>query len=184
MTLGSPGDEHYRALRRELRRTRIVAVLALIIAMVPLLGAWHESSQDDVLRARGVIIEDETGRARVLLGAPIEGRRGPGDAGMIIVDSTGLERFGLTLRRNGTMGMGFDAPLGAGDDRNRERINITATPNGGASIRFLNRETWVAGYLQLGQDDHMWLDFYEHSTDSVIHRRIGLMSDTLTRRAR
>ena len=107
-----------------------------------------------------------------------------GDAGMIIVDTVGLERFGLTLRSNGNMGMGFDAPLGAGDDRNRERINITATSSGGASIRFLNRQTWVVGYLQLGQDDRMWLDFLEYSRDSVIHRRIGLTGDELTRRAR
>lgn len=184
MNSGHVSDERFKRVERELRRTRLVAVGALLLAIVPLLSAWGNASQGDLIRTRHLIIEDEQGRERILLGAPIEGRRRVGDAGMIIVDTVGLERFGLTLRSNGNMGMGFDAPLGAGDDRNRERINITATRNGGANIRFLNRQTWVAGYLQLGQDDRMWLDFLEYSSDSVIHRRIGLTGDELTRRAR
>jgi hypothetical protein len=101
---------------------------------------------------------------------------------MIIVDSVGLERFGLTLRANGNMGMGFDAPLDAGDNRNRERINITANRVGGANIRFLNRETRPAGYIQLGQDNLMYVDFLEYAVDSVTHRRVGLFGDSLTRR--
>jgi hypothetical protein len=39
---------------------------------------------------------------------------------MIILDPEGFERFGVGLMDNGQMGMGFDAPRGKGDDRNRE----------------------------------------------------------------
>ena len=170
-------------LELQLRHTRLLAVLACLVATVPLLTAWTGNQQNDTIRTRNLIIEDSQGRPRVLLGAPIEGRRRDGDAGMIVVDSVGLERFGLTLRANGNMGMGFDAPIDAGDNRNRERINITANRNGGADIRFLNRKTRPAGYLQLGQDDLMYLDFLEYTADSVIQRRVGLKGDSLTRRA-
>jgi len=169
-------------LESELRRTRILAVIAVLVATIPLLTAWANAPQGDTIRTRSLIIEDEQGRPRVLIGAPIDGRRAEGDAGMIIVDSAGLEPFGLTLRANGNMGMGFDAPLDAGDNRNRERINITANRNGGADIRFLNRKTRPAGYIRLAQDDFMYVDFLKYTADSVVHRRVGLTGDSLIRR--
>jgi hypothetical protein len=43
------------------------------------------------------------------------------------------------------MAMGFDAPEIPGTRGNRERINIVAGPNGLANIRFLNRQSAVAG---------------------------------------
>lgn len=54
--------------------------------------------------------------------------------GMVINDADGYERFGLRLRDDGAVGMGFDAPRGAGDS---ERIHIVAESDGGACLRFL-----------------------------------------------
>jgi hypothetical protein len=96
---------------------------------------------------------------------------------MTINDSTGLERFGLSLASTGSMGMGFDAPLGTGDDRNRERINIVADGEGGSYIRFLNRQTSIAGFLRLGDDDRMWLEFLDVQPSSIVQRRIGFTGD-------
>ena len=142
--------------------------------------------QTDVIRARGLIITDSAGRERILVGAPIPEQRGriePG-TGLAIRDTTGAERFGLTLMPSGQMGMGFDAPRGTGDDRNRERINIVADRAGGANIRFLNRKTGVAGYIVLGSDDNMYVQFQAQKGDSSIWRQIGAVGDTIVVRPR
>ena len=72
-----------------------------------------------------LIIEDSAGRPRIVMGAPIPDRNAAGNprAGLIINDATGIERFGLGLQESGRLVMGFDAPPGKGDDRNRERID-------------------------------------------------------------
>jgi hypothetical protein len=66
-----------------------------------------------VIKTRGVIIVDEKGRERVIMGAPVpdppvEGRKRVNPAhGMIILDQQGYERFGVGLMDNGQMAMGF-----------------------------------------------------------------------------
>jgi hypothetical protein len=77
------------------------------------------------------------------------------------------------------MGMGFDAPRGTGDDRNRERINIVADQSGGAYIRFLNRRTSAVGFLSLGEDDRMWLDFVDVQQDKVVRRRLTFAGEEM-----
>jgi hypothetical protein len=138
-----------------------------------------------VLKTRGVIIVDEQNRQRVILGSPVpdppvEGRKrvSPGH-GMIILDPEGYERFGVGLMDNGQMGMGFDAPPGKGDDRNRERLHFVADKDGGAMIRFLNRKTSVPGWLRLGEDDKLYLEFIDVQKDrnKVIRKRIGFSGE-------
>ncbi len=62
-------------------------------------------------------------RVRIFLGSPVpdpaEGRRVAPATGLVINDSAGAERFGLGLFPNGRVVMGFDAPPGTGDERNR-----------------------------------------------------------------
>lgn len=135
-----------------------------------------------VIKTRGVIIVDDKGRERVILGAPVpdspaEGKPRINPAhGMIILDPQGYERFGVGLMDNGQMGMGFDAPPGKGDDRNRERLHFVADPEGGAMIRFLNRKTSVPGWIRLGDDDKLYLEFIDVQKDKnkVIRRKIGM----------
>ena len=132
-----------------------------------------------VLKTRGVIIVDEQNRQRVILGAPVpdspaEGKKRINPAsGMIILDPQGYERFGVGLMDNGQMGMGFDAPPGTGDERNRERLHFVADKDGGAMIRFLNRKTSVPGWLRLGEDDKLYLEFIDVQKDKnkVIRKR-------------
>jgi hypothetical protein len=138
-----------------------------------------------VLKTRGVIIVDDRNRQRVIIGAPVpdppvEGRKrvSPGH-GMIILDPEGYERFGVGLMDNGQMGMGFDAPPGKGDDRNRERLHFVADNDGGAMIRFLNRKTSVPGWLRLGEDDKLYMEFIDVQKDrnKVIRKRVGFSGE-------
>lgn len=137
-----------------------------------------------VIKTRSLIIVDEQGRDRILMGAPMpdpphEGKRVSPSNGMMILDPEGYERFGVGLMDSGVMGMGFDAPRGKGDDRNRERLHFIADPEGGAMIRFLNKKTSVPGWLRLGEDDNLYLEFIDVQKDKnkVVKRRIGILGE-------
>jgi hypothetical protein len=75
------------------------------------------------------------------------------------------------------MGMGFDAPPGTGDDRNRERINIVADEKGGAYIRFLDRRTSVAARMYLDEQNKTWMQFSDYMQQPPVVRRYGLSGE-------
>lgn len=189
MNIKSPEflQDEVKTLSRKLRATYLVfgAVLlaqaVLFFSVNSQAGGEIADSPDKIIKTRGLIIVDDQGRERVILGAPVpdppnEGKRINPAHGMIILDPEGYERFGLGLMDNGQMGMGFDAPRGKGNDRNRERIHIIADKDGGAMIRFLNRQTGVPGWLRLGEDDNLYLEFIDVQKDKnkVIKHRIGM----------
>jgi hypothetical protein len=66
-------DARIERLERDLRRLKRYAsalTTALLVALVAALGAFR-SAAPEVIRARGLIIEDAAGRERILIGAPI-----------------------------------------------------------------------------------------------------------------
>lgn len=151
------------------------AVLAIVLAAVP---HPHAQQTTDSIRARQVIVEDNDGQARIVLGyldAPGNTRR----LGMRINDPKGVERFGLSFREDGAMVMGLDAPPGTGDDRNRERITIVADERGGAYIRFLDRRTSVASRMYLDDGNQVWLSFSDFTTTPPQIRRFGLAGEEM-----
>jgi hypothetical protein len=75
------------------------------------------------------------------MGAPLPSIGGLPRSGIRINDPDGAERLGLNLFDDGRMVVGLDAPRGAGDDRNRERINLVADATGGSTINFKDRRT-------------------------------------------
>jgi hypothetical protein len=163
-------------LSRQVRRLQVTVAVILLVGLGLLVSM--DISAEDVrnLRARSLIIEDEAGRDRIVVGAPIpepEGRRISPSVGLVINDENGAERFGVGLQANGRMVMGLDAPPGTGDDRNRERITLVADQKGGAYIRFLNRKTLVPGRIVLDDDDHLYLEFRGKKDGKAIARRIG-----------
>jgi len=84
----------------------------------------------------------------------------------------------LTISRMTSLGvMGFDAPPGKGDDRNRERITIVADAEGGAYIRFLNRKTGVPGRIVLGDDDQLYVEFIGIRNGKPVAKRIGFSGE-------
>ena len=189
-------EQQIATLERQLTSTRRVLHAALFVGGVLVVGAWampkHQSTE--VLRVRGLIVEDELGRERIFIGAPVpdgkDGRRSSPSVGVVINDTAGYERFGLGLKASGSMSMGFDAPPGAGDDRNRERINVIADARGGATIRMLDGATWVRARLTVtpaarpGVQDSVALEFLDFPPGAVISRRVSLHGDTITRTRR
>ena len=160
----------------------IIVGLALVaISAVAFPSAAAQGQQPQVLRARALVIVDEQGRDRIVIGAPVpnpkEGMRSSPSIGMVINDPAGYERFGLGLTDDNRMMMGFDAPPGTGDDRNRERINIVADAKGGAYLRFLNRKTGVVGRLILDAADQFYLEFLDFPDGKVLSRRIGFKGE-------
>lgn len=180
------------------RLTKILLVMLVLgvwgLLLQSAVGYWRVGAQSSktaqtktdeimpVVRTRGVVIVDEQNRERVILGAPVpdsprearDGKKRINPAhGMIIVDQNGYERWGVGLMDNGQMAMGFDAPPGTGDERNRERLHFIADKDGGAMIRFLNRKTSVPGWLRLGEDDQLYLEFIEVQKDKnkVVRKR-------------
>jgi hypothetical protein len=80
--------------------------------------------------------------------------------------------------------MGFDAPPGKGDDRNRERITLVADENGGSYLRFLDRTTSIPARLYLDDQNRVWLEFVGSQANEIVRRRIGLTGDETTRTPR
>ncbi len=180
-----PGtDIHARlaSVERQLRRHRLVASGALLLASVVALSGWMGARQESVLRARAVIIEDEEGRERVVLGAPVpdpqEGPRRSPATGLVINDASGYERFGVGLSADGSMVMGFDAPPGTGTGGNRERITIAANGQGGAELRVLGHDSRVRAHMSLFRDNTVALFFTEYEPNRTIVHRVSAKGDT------
>ena len=166
------------AFERQLRVTQAACTgLAVVVVVLFFRSELPVSAQSDELRARSLTIVDAEGRERVIIGAPVPdpaaGRRISPSTGIVINDENGRERFGLGLKETGDMGMGFDAPVGTGDDRNRERINIVADSEGGAYIRFLDRRTLVKSRIFLDDDNEVRLEFIEFEEGSINRRQMG-----------
>jgi hypothetical protein len=166
--------------------TRMVSAFVLVTCAAVSAGVSQSGPSTQPLRARGLIIEDATGTPRVVIGAPIQDRNVGGNprTGLIINDAAGVERLGLSLQQSGRMVMGFDAPPGKGDDRNRERITLVADENGGGYIRFLDRTTSIPARIYLDEQNRVWLEFIGTQANEIVRRRIGLAGDETIRSAR
>ena len=175
-------------LESQLRRMRLAATLLVTGALALAGGAWvRPVQQPDTIRTKVIILEDAQGRKRIVLGAPIPepaGTRIAPSTGMIILDTNGVERFGLGLFPNGMTNMGFDAPRGTGDERNRERINLTAAPNGGAEIRMLDRKTWVRWRVALDSQDSVTMQFLDFPQGEALLRRYSIGGTDFSRQPR
>jgi hypothetical protein len=172
------------------QRNRVLTGMITILFLVGCSGilvGWSQSRPSpELLRVRGLIVEDASGQARILIGSPIADRNAGGNSrtGIVINDAAGVERFGLGLQDSGRVVMGFDAPLGKGDDRNRERITLVADENGGSYIRFLDRTTSVPARLYLDDQNRVWLEFISTQANEIVRRRIGFTGEEVIRSPR
>lgn len=124
--------ERLTRLEAESRRLRwmTLALCALLILSLTASRPGAQQAVADVLRVKGLVVEDAAGRAAIVLGAPMaEGANSR--TGLKIVDPTGRERIGISIVPNGDAVIGLDAPRGTGDERNPERINLNADAKGG-----------------------------------------------------
>jgi hypothetical protein len=183
-----PSLQHRVAdLERRLRRMQTVALFAALATMGLALTAFvKRAPTPDVVRTRQLIIEDSAGRDRIVLGAPMRDnfqRMSPA-TGLAIRDTAGNERFGLSLKNNGDVSMGFDAPRCTSTPCNPERINIGAFADGSAQIRFLDSQTGVAARMELAADDRVHLRFMKVTRDSIRARSLSIQGDTTVASAR
>ena len=130
-------------LLRIQRRLRITEGLSLIFLSGLLFQSWvltrpkpvMAREQDQVLRVRGITIEDAKGRPRILLGAPIakvEGRKDQEDIyGMIVVGENGVDRVIVCYPLPGEQRQGESAGgVLLNDARGAERGGYVADDNG------------------------------------------------------
>jgi hypothetical protein len=171
----------FEALEQRLRWARAgLATLGLmcgglvVTAMLPRASSDRSSAVQDVVRAHRIIVVDEAGTERILLG-PAPGQRRSPQVGIMINDAKGHERFGVGIADDGLMGMGFDAPVGVGDQRKRERLYIAARPDGTASLHVMDNNTRLKARLTTDREGNAWLEFLdwgERGVDSTM--RFGL----------
>ena len=100
---------------------------------------------------------------------------------MRINDPNGAERFGAAFMESGAMVLGLDAPPGAGDERNRERITLVADEKGAAWIRFLDRRTNVVSRMYLDDQNRAWMSFSDFTQTPAVIRRYGLTGEETVR---
>ncbi|MEX2157193.1 MAG: hypothetical protein WD773_10180 [Gemmatimonadales bacterium] len=166
-------------LERSVRRMRLVAAMAGFALLTSLIGARSATrARPDVLRGTALIIEDSQGRERIVLGAPMpDGRQ---YIGMKILNPEGAEQFGLGLKPDGSVGMGFDTKPGVGDPRNRERLNMGVTATGQGWIRYLDNRTRARLRIALDSVDVPVVQFLDWPDEQrILVRQVGFSRDTV-----
>jgi hypothetical protein len=177
-------DSRLATLEVQYRRLRIAWVVTLaVLTCAALFPTALAQQSTQPLRVRGLIVEDAAEQARVVLGAPM-GEGSGARTGLRINDANGVERLGMVLMNNGNIVLGLDAPVGKGDDRNRERINLVADAEGGAYIVFKDRRTAVVARQYLDDQNRVWMEFADYTADPTIRRRLGLSGEETIRGAR
>jgi hypothetical protein len=166
------------SLERTLRFQRVGLIfLAVTLAVGATIPSVRAQQTPDTLRARHLIIEDESGRARIRLGAPLPGSGTP-RTGLRITDTRGFERLGLNLFDDGRMVVGIDGPPPAsGTVGNLERINLVADSDGGSYIVFKDRGSSVVARMYLDPANQAFLEFTDFTRNPPVRRRIGLAGE-------
>ena len=167
-------------LERRIRRIRALAVGAGIAVLATWItgAAWQEAPQvKGAVRTRLLVIEDAQGRARVVLGAPMpDGRQ---YVGMKILNPDGAEQFGLGLKTDGSVSMGFDTKPSLGNPANSERLNMGVTATGQGWIRYLDNGTHARLRIALDTADVPAVQFLDWPTEHrIVVRELRFAGDT------
>ncbi len=119
--------------------TLAVSSLALLVSGWTALRLHQTQAEDRVITARGLVIEDGNGQARMILGAPLpdplrqgvsQGPRPSPLSGMILLGADGSERGSY-----GTADVGDEATLTLDDaSGTTEVFKVTANPDRGATL--------------------------------------------------
>lgn len=142
------------AADRRIRVLRIVCIaqFVMLIALAAsgiLTKSVHAGVSADMLRVRGLVVEDAKGRARILIGAPfvkVDGRkrRDEGSTAILFLDEAGNDRFlvgeGMAAQINGKIysqeqravkGSAYGITMMDGSGNERGGFGFTALPAGG-----------------------------------------------------
>lgn len=130
----------------------------------------------EVLRVRGLIVVDENGKDRVVIGPPPAGMTGiQHETGVMVLDPDGARRFSAGVLSNRWAVMTVDAPGLAARGANAERIGLIVTPAGQPMLRLLDNETNVRGRFYLDPQFNPLVDLLTHPTHVPrLIRRVGV----------
>ncbi|MBI4502968.1 MAG: hypothetical protein HY700_17645 [Gemmatimonadetes bacterium] len=131
----------------------------------------------DVVRTKVLIVQDNDGRDRIVLGAPMpDGRQ---YVGMKILNAGGAEQFGLGLKTDGSVSMGFDTKPGVGNPANRERLNLGVSATGQGWIRYLDNQTRARMWLMLDSADTPVVQFWDWPDNQrIMVRQMAFVGET------
>jgi hypothetical protein len=132
-------QEHTARLERQVRILRWACVLALtagVLYATSGLGASgpREDRLGKVLRVRGLVVEDEQGRARILLGAPVpsvaERKRPEPATALVFLSENGADRVAVGFDPLSTKRISPGAGILVKDQEGIERGGFTVLENG------------------------------------------------------
>ena len=119
--------------------TLAVSSLALLVSGYTAVQLHRSQSAERVITARGLVIQDGSGQARVILGAPLpdplsrgvsQGPRASPLSGVVLLGADGSERGSY-----GTADVGDEASLTLDDAKGTTEVfKITANPDRGATL--------------------------------------------------
>lgn len=125
--------------RALLLTTLLVSTLALLVSGWTAWSLHRSQSPQRIIEARGLVIHDENGQPRVILGAPVpdplsqgrtQGPRATALSGLILLGPDGSERGGY-----GTSDRGGEALLTLDDATGTTEVfKVVANPDRGASL--------------------------------------------------
>ena len=131
-------------LQQQLKLSQAISLLAIAVISVGLYVALrpqrHNDQSNGVLRVRGLIIEDEKGRDRILIGAPVprvaERKRQDEATGLLILNENGVDRVAVAAptpnpQMNGRISerVGNNAGLILDDPEGNERAGFRVLDN-------------------------------------------------------
>ena len=143
--------------RLRLHRLGLGLVAGVIVVSASLPTPVQQTSAE--LRVRGIVVEDDAGQARIVIGSL--GERAHGDAfGFAINDEAGSERFGVSHFSDGRIVMGFDAPPGVGHAM-RDRLGLGVGATGRPFFMMLNNDTTSPLRLYTTDANEAWIEFID-----------------------
>ena len=158
---------------RSLRRARALAlgltglVLAACTAQRLLVNGQEVASSrvEDVLIVRKLVVIDAEGRPRIFLGGDAQDtQRISPSFGLVLIDESGAERFGVGVTEANSVTMGFDAPHGVGAPM-RDRIGLGVEADGSASVMLIDNKTLVPVALRADSEGGGGLEFVGYDID-------------------
>lgn len=151
-------------LARVERRLHFLEIAVLVLTAGLTVAIWmgrrplpaHAADSSKILRARGLIIEDVSGRPRILLGAPVpkvKGRKRSDEAtGLIVLGEGGADRVAVAsptpdpqIQGKVSKRIGSDSGLVIDDNEGNERGGIGVLDNDGRGVACLDYASGKGG---------------------------------------
>jgi len=132
------------ALERRLAWMKTAALTGgLCVIGVFLVGASSSKDEPRELTVKRLVVVDEEGKPRVVIGEDAKSAdRVSRAAGIILHDKSGAERAGFSTMADGSVVLGMDAPAGVGSPM-PDRIGLKVYSDGSATVSLIGNDTRI-----------------------------------------